>query len=423
LAKIVETNQVKADQQTRLIADLVRAFQKKQVALGARLAPLAIASRDMVELVGAVASLAQTELDGLIVPSERLTIEVRDNLLAKGYHLLHLTEGTVTPPEQVVPPRRGRICLQTSGTTGVPKIIEHTWQTLFTMSKLREFKPQNWLVTYQAGTYAWYQMLTLALFVPGQSLTLPRERDPVRAIEAALQHEVTAISGTPTFWRMAFLQFSATTLQALPLRQITLGGERVDQVILDRLQSLYPAATVTHIYASTEAGACIIVRDGREGFPIAWLAANGQASASDERPVLQVRDGTLWIRSPHAAVDQAEWINSGDAAEIRGDRVFILGREDKSIINVGGIKVAACDVERRILEHPSVLWCRVYGRKAPLLGQLVASDVVFRPAAVTATEAELAHFCNQHLPEYMVPRVWNFLDTIPTTDNLKTPVT
>jgi hypothetical protein len=41
----------------------------------------------------------------------------------------------------------------------------------------------------------------------------------------------------------------------IPLKQITIGGEAVDQVTLDMLRGVFPAARITHIYASTEAGA------------------------------------------------------------------------------------------------------------------------------------------------------------------------
>ena len=131
----------------------------------------------------------------------------------------------------------------------------------------------------------------------------------------------------------------------------------------------------------------------------------------------------LWIHSPHAAVNQSQWINTGDAIEVRDDRAIILGRADQSIINVGGTKVAACDVERCIMQHPSITWCRVYGRRAPLVGALVAADVVFRSTQEAVSEAQLIRFCGERVPKEMVPRLWRFLDRIPMTSNLKTEVT
>ena len=79
--------------------------------------------------------------------------------------------------------------------------------------------------------------------------------------------------------------------------QITLGGEAVDQDLLDRLHAAFPHARLTHIYASTEMGVCFSVRDGKAGFPADYL--------SDRSLPCQLRiasDGELEIRSKRAMV-------------------------------------------------------------------------------------------------------------------------
>ncbi len=400
---VIESNAVVSGPRAATLRELSRALGESLRAP----VPLAVVSPDPFELVGVAAWFATEEADGLILPAERLTKEILPVLSRSGYRILELDSARVHLAADR-PVTRGRVGLLTSGTTGVPKLIEHSWQSLFTMSKVREMSPHRWLVTYVPGTYAWYQIVTMALFVPGQSLIVPRGRTPAELIDAALEHGATAVSATPTFWRMAFLQFPEASLRRLALNQITLGGERVDQALLDRLKAIFPDAAIVHIYASTEAGACIIVRDGREGFPVSWLS---------ERE-FQVRDGILWLHSPHAAPTQPDWINTGDAVEIKDDRVVIIGRAGSAIINVGGLKVSASALEQHVLRHPGVLWCRVTGRKAPLVGELVACDLVFRPGASVA-EADLVKFCAQQFPEYMVPRIWNVRDTIPSTDNLK----
>jgi acyl-CoA synthetase (AMP-forming)/AMP-acid ligase II len=414
----IASNRVVAPDRSTTVGELLDAFAGKAARLGLASGPVALVSPDDVELVAAAAWLAHTRADGMVLPQDRLTPTLHNLLVARGYRVVELASEKQSGPLSSIPPREGRVTLLTSGTTGEPKAVEHTWETLFTMGKVREPKPANWLLTYQGGTYAWFQMLTLLLFLPGQSLTIARERNPLALIEAAIAGGATAISATPTFWRLACLQMPRAELQRLPLQQITLGGEPVDQAILDQLKALFPAATLTHIYASSEAGACIVVRDAREGFPAAWLAA-GENPAAGDSPQLQVREGILWIRSPFALCGAEGWINSGDVAEIRGDRVILLGRKETSLINVGGAKVPAHEVEKALLAHPAVAWCRVYRRRAPFLGELVAADVVSHPGAAP-TEAELARHCGGRLAEHMVPRFWKFLDHIPVTDNLKT---
>ncbi|MBI3881577.1 MAG: AMP-binding protein [Verrucomicrobia bacterium] len=400
------------------VGELVVAFAEKNSALAAP-APLALIGESPVELIAAAGWLAQTQTDGLILPAERLTPELEMRLMERGYALVNLDRRTVVKSAQPVAPKPGRVSLLTSGTTGEPKIVEHTWASLFTMARVKSGRAANWLLTYQPGTYAWWQMVTMALFLPEQALTVTGERTPVALTQAAIANGVTAISATPTFWRMVLLQFSPEELRRVPLRQLTLGGEAVDQAILDRLRAQFPDATLTHIYASSEAGAAIIVRDGREGFPAAWLASeNSDAAAAGDSPQLQIRDGLLWIRSPYAT--QSGWLCSGDLCEMRDGRVIILGREQSSFINVGGAKVPAHEVERVLRSHPAVLWCRVGRRKAPFLGELVAADVVFKSAADRVPDGDLARFCGERLAEHMVPRFWNVLAAIPATNNLKT---
>jgi acyl-CoA synthetase (AMP-forming)/AMP-acid ligase II len=94
------------------------------------------------------------------------------------------------------------------------------------------------------------------------------------------------------------------------------------------------------------------------------------------------------------------------------------------MINIGGAKALAADIERVLLGHPYVQWCRVKGVAAPLVGQLVAAQIVPRPehTAAPLPEAELTAFCAARLPAHMVPRLWERREQIPASANWKTEV-
>ena len=75
--------------------------------------------------------------------------------------------------------------------------------------------------------------------------------------EALRENAVTHVSGTPSFWRLLLAQIDEKEKKYFSsLKQITLGGETVPQELLDRLAAFFPQANITHIYASTEMGAC-----------------------------------------------------------------------------------------------------------------------------------------------------------------------
>lgn len=376
--------------------------------------PLLVVADTAGQALGAAAWLHGTQREGCIVARERATPALREAAGRRGLAVLEASSGVLEPPAVRRAQEPGRVWLLTSGTTGEPKWVAHDWASLVTVPAGTQLPPRHWLVTYQPGTYAWYQVACLGLFFPGQSLTLPPEMDPAAQVAAAAATGVDAVSSTPTFWRMALLTAGEEALRRLPLKQVTLGGERVDQAILDQLRRLYPNARVSHIYASTEAGAAIVVHDGKAGFPAAWL----DGEPAPDRPALRVQDGRLLVRSPKSGVELRGWQDTGDRVEMQGDRAIVVGREGDGMVKVGGATVDCRQVEAVLLGHPGILWCQVRGRKAPLVGSLLVAAYVPRAGPLEA--GELTRYCEERMPPYMVPRFWEALDRIPATSSLKT---
>ncbi|GAB3578487.1 AMP-binding protein [Calidifontibacter terrae] len=348
----------------------------------------------------------------LIAGSGRVGAEQADGFRADG---LALVRGdAVEPATTEREPQRGRVWLLTSGSTGRPKQVAHTLDSLTTVAG--EQPARTWLCPYAVGAYAWWQVVTLSLSLPGQNVLFiePSQLDewPGLALEAG----VTAASGTPTFWRQALWR-SGDTMKELPLQQVTLGGEPVDQAVLDTLRSVYPEARLSWIYASSEAGAAIAVHDGLAGFPAAWLDRQ-----TPGRPRLSVVDDELVIASSKAAEGMDAAIHTGDRVEIENGRVRIVGRLASDEINVGGSKASAAKVRAVLLDHPAVAWAAVKGRKAPLVGMVVAAEVVLDPAAEPVTDAELQAWCAARLPDYSVPRRIRVRDEIPLKETLKSDV-
>ena len=235
-------------------------------------------------------------------------------------------------------------------------------------------------------------------------------------VARVLASDVTHLSGTPTFWRALLLALPGHGKKP-PLRQITLGGEAVDQSILDALHAAFPAARIIAIYASTEAGALFAVKDGLAGFPASWLEVGVEGCQ------LRVVDGVLQVLSPRAmrgylgetakrAVTDDGWLITGDVVEVVGERVLFRGRVD-NVINVGGGKVMPEQVEAALLEVPVVREACVYGIKNPIAGGVLAADVVLAQA-VTEAEARKAIFSalSARLEPYKVPRIYRFVDKI-----------
>jgi acyl-coenzyme A synthetase/AMP-(fatty) acid ligase len=345
----------------------------------------------------------------LLVSRNRADQELRYELRRDGFALVE--DGATTRPLTTRTPEPGRIWLTTSGSTGRAKRVGHRLESLATV---RSRQPRRrWLCAYSPGTYAWWQLVTLVLLHPDQGLVCV-EMDSIDTWpDLAFEEQVTAASGTPTFWRHGLLR-GAPRLADTPFEQVTLGGEPVDQPILDGLRALLPAARISWIYASTEAGAAIAVHDGRAGFPIEWLDRRGR-----DRARLTVEGGELLIESAHHAAGYDGPVRTGDHAEIIDGRVHVTGRIGSDEINVGGAKIAASAVQRVLLAHPNVVWANVAPRRAPLVGRVVAADVVLD---ASVSERDLLAWCTARLPDYGVPRRLRQLDEIPLTETLKSHV-
>ncbi|MFN2588983.1 MAG: class I adenylate-forming enzyme family protein [Actinomycetota bacterium] len=360
----------------------------------------------------ALAAVIATDTDAAILSPDRLTRDLVEHLDGAGIRVWG-SDGWQTAPARPATAERGRITVVTSGTTGVPKLVPHTLDSLGTVRGISG-PPRTWLCPYAAGTYAWYQCAALWLFVKGQDVVPvdPAAADGWPGI--ARRWGVNAISATPTFWRRTFLTAGEDELREVPLTQVSLGGEPVPQSLLDRLRRLYPEARLTHIYASSEAGACIVVSDGRAGFPLSWVGSTGSNGVE-----IRVEDGRLLVRSPWAnTASRNSWIETGDAVRVAGDRVEIVGRDTGSIVNVGGAKVSTAEVAAVLLEHPKVAWCRVFPKRSPIVGELPVAEVALAFGA-SADEDELLTWCRDRLPEVALPRKITFEDEIPATSALK----
>ncbi len=316
------------------------------------------------------------------------------------------------------PKASGAIHLMTSGSTGQPKIVTHSLESLIQRAlganRSGAIRQGKWLLTYQATAFAGLQVIFTALLTGG-TLVVPESRSPVGFYEAAAAHRVSQVSGTPTFWRSFLL---AAEPGVLNLSQITIGGEAVEQSTLDRLRLVFPAARLTHIYASTEAGVVFAVHDGIEGFPASWL----------ETPPLgvqvRVRNGVLEVKSPNSmlgyqsedipALTEDGWLVTGDVVETREGRVRFLGRQD-SLINVGGSKVYPQAIESFLLGIEGIGEARVSGVANPLTGALVQAEIVLSQGIdPVEARARILRTCHSLLPAYQVPRILKFVDQIPT---------
>jgi acyl-coenzyme A synthetase/AMP-(fatty) acid ligase len=306
--------------------------------------------------------------------------------------------------------------LPTSGTSGPPKLAVHTLRTL--VGAIGEQPLQQWATFYDIRRYGGLQIFLRALSGQG-SLQLSGVDEPIESfLDRVGASGVTHISGTPTHWRKALMVGAATRMNPGYVR---LSGEIADDAVLQGLAAAFPNARIEHAYASTEAGVAFAVDDGRAGFPASFLDREGAVQ-------MKLVDGTLRLRSPRRAlrllgadapvlVDADDFVDTGDAIEMRGDRCLFMGRRG-GVINVGGAKVHPEEVEAVLNSLPSVRASRVFSKANPITGALVAADIVLsEPSAPReGLERDIIALARKRLPAHMTPARIRFVADLPMTD-------
>jgi acyl-coenzyme A synthetase/AMP-(fatty) acid ligase len=310
----------------------------------------------------------------------------------------------------------------TSGTTGRPKMVAHSLAAL--TGAIRPLAASGeamvWSTFYDIRRYGGLQMLLRALTGGAGMLLSDVHETTAEFLARAGAAGVTHISGTPSHWRRALM---SPALAHLKPRYLRLSGEIADQAVLDSLAAAFPGVPIGHAYASTEAGVGFEVTDGLAGFPAAFLDRDGEVR-------MKVQDGSLRIRSPRAATgyiglasralaDADGFVDTQDMVERRADRFHFVGRRE-GIINVGGLKVHPEEVEAVINRQPGVRMSRVFSRRSPIAGALVAAEVaplvpLDGPEAEAVLRLAILDACRAALPPVKVPASLRFVDGLTLT--------
>jgi len=303
------------------------------------------------------------------------------------------------------------IVIFTSGSTGRAKGVDHSWSSAaasgeFMSGRLRH---KTWYLAYEPASYAGLQVFFAASQAAGRLVIPPCGIGFPEHARLIAKHRIEVLSATPSWWRLLMAAWPEGSAPPR-LAQATLGGEIVDQGTLDRVRTFFQPQHLTHVYATTEAGTAIAVSDGQAGFPARFLD-DGQ-----RRVGLRLCEGVLYVRSPFRMrgyiqapreAREGEWIRTGDLVEVHDGRCFFVGREDLQL-NIGGLKVRPEEVEAALRRVPEVGDCLVYARSSPIIGVLLAADIVC--AADTHIDAvSLQERLKETLLPHKIPRHFRFV--------------
>ena len=293
------------------------------------------------------------------------------------------------------------ITLFTSGTTGLPKKVKHSFSSITRNVKSGiQTEKKVWGFAYNPTHMAGIQVFFQALLNGNPIIRLfGLETDLI--IKSLKTKKVTHISATPTFYRL----LAASDERFTDVIRATSGGEKLEEQAIKRLKTSFPNAKITNVYASTEAGAL--------------FASEGDVFSikPEMEEYIKVQNQELLIHKSIMGITgfMEEWYNTGDIIKILSEDPlqfqFIFRKNE--MINVGGYKVNPAEVEDTIRNIPGVMDVRVFPKKNSVLGNIVCCEVIRSDQNIN--EFIIREFLQKTLQEYKIPRFVKFVDKLSTT--------
>ena len=383
------------------------------------------------------------DLDLAVLAGERADIDAHvDAELASGTVVLVLDD--LGAPPDLRPPDAAStnesspgvaVRMLTSGTTGPPRRIDLTYDTLWrVMQGAKHYEANakeelrlrtgvvvvNSPMVHLGGLFRIIQAVT-----DGRSFAL-LERFAVEPwIDAVRRHAPRTVSLVPAALRMVY-DADLDPADFASVQSVVSGTAPLDPDLAEAFTARYGVPVLTS-YAATEFG----------GGVAGWNLKDYQQHAHDKRGsvgrahagcALRVVDdasgdvlptgeiGLLEVRTDQ--VDAEQWIRTTDLARLDDDGfLWIVGRADQTILR-GGFKVQPETVRVALLRHPALVDAVVFGVDDDRLGQVPVA--VVQPAAgESVTDTELVeHARGLHAP-YEVPVTIAVVDALARTPSQK----
>jgi 2,3-dihydroxybenzoate-AMP ligase len=327
------------------------------------------------------------------------------------------------------------------GTTGIPKLIPRTHND-YVYNFLRSAE----VCGFDADTVLLIgipQEHNFALACPGLKGVLSQggcevlsnSPAPKAMLELIQRHKVTHWVAVPTMILGALNYPQREEYDLSSLKVILTGGSKLNPEVALRIRPELHCE-VQQVMGMAEGLLCWVLLDDPD--EVKLYTQGRPMSPGDELKIVNPDSGQevppgevgeLWCRGPYtirgyyrAAEHNAKaftkdgFYKSGDVVRLHTSGNLIVEGRIKDLINRGGEKISAEEIEDHILSHPDVDNCACIPMPDPLLGEKVCAYVVLRPEEKMTLESLTGFLLNERkIAKYKLPERLELVNALPLT--------
>ena len=332
------------------------------------------------------------------------------------------------------------LILFTSGTTGTPKGVVHTFRSLLARLALNRahLPAEDMRVTLcPLPTHFGHGLIgnCLTPLLAGHDVVLVKGADVRTAATLGAiidERRITFMSSVPALWKLA-LRASKPPAGGT-LKRVHVGSAPLSADLWLQMMEWSGTREVVNMYGITETANWIGGASGKEGPPQDGLIGRvwgGEAAVRlDSGEIAATGHGELLVQTPSimqgyyqlpdltGAVIRDGWFHTGDIGEVDETGAMRLTGRQKFEINRAGLKVHPEDIDILLERHEDVAECCAFGIPDPVAGEIVGVAVVGRSGANVDPKA-LTAWCRERLAREKIPEKWFVVPEIPKTDRGK----
>ncbi len=129
----------------------------------------------------------------------------------------------------------------------------------------------------------------------------------------------------------------------------------------------------------------------------------------------QVTEGYYKMPDESAMVLKDGWLYTGDIGKFDDEGYLYIVDRKKDMIIAGGFNIYPRDIDEILFEHPKILEACAIGIPDDYRGETVKVFIVLKEGE-TMTAGEVIEYCSGQLAKYKVPRVVEFISSLPKSN-------